>query len=181
MRKRNLQPGILVWAGLIWLLGLAPVAESKDEIFQNLEIAWPKRWELRRPDRQDAALRIRAREQDGGATLQALDLIAVDTRSATKRLDANSVGQLAARLRDAILKTAVEASIDLRPIQSDSGFYFVATDSHYREDNARSFRQLVVGVLLRSGYLINFTLLTHDAHSPETKEMISALAEMRIE
>src|SRR4051794_41116280 len=126
MCKRNLRISVLVWTGLIWSLGIAAAAESKDEVLQILEITWPKRWELRRPGRQDAALRIRAREQDGGATLQALDLIAVDTRSAAKRVDLNSIGQLAARLRDATLETAVETRIDLRPITSDNGFYFIA-------------------------------------------------------
>ncbi|MFL6619559.1 MAG: hypothetical protein ACJ8MH_13215, partial [Povalibacter sp.] len=61
------------------------------------------------------------------------------------------------------------------------GYYFVATDRHSSNALIGNLRQLVEGVMLQSGYLINFTLRTNDADSPETKEMISALAEMRIE
>lgn len=105
----------------------------------------------------------------------------IDTRMATKPVDAQSIRGLAGKLRDATLRTAADSAISLISLGASQGYYFVATDRDHRNASGDDgYRQRVEGVMLRSGYLINFTLLTNDADSGDTKEMISALAQLRI-
>jgi hypothetical protein len=165
----------MIVASLILLISVDALAEER------LHIAWPAHWELRDPVRHGAVLRLQAREQDQGATLQLLDLTAVNTTSASKPVDPSSIRELAAQLRDAALKSAVESKIEIVPFKSAQGYYFVATDRSNRPASDDDYRQMVEGVMLQSGYLINFTLLTNDAASAETRKMIAALAELRID
>jgi hypothetical protein len=168
----------LKWIGLI-IFGAAAVAQPAQLVIEALHIAWPEHWELREPVRQGAVLRLQAREQNQGATLQLLDLTAVNTASASTVVDQDSIHELAAKLRDAALKSAVESKIELVPFTPVQGYYFVATD--HRPASPDNDRQMVEGVMLHSGYLINFTSLTNDATSAETRKMIAALAELRID
>lgn len=79
------------------------------------------------------------------------------------------------------MRTATESGIDVVPLGTSEGYYFVATDRDHQPTSGNNYRQLVEGVFLRSGYLINFTLLTNDAGSMDTREMISTLKELRID
>lgn len=147
----------------------------------RLHIAWPEHWEIRAPVTQGSALRLQARQQKEGATLQLLDITAVNTREASRPVNVGSIRILAERLRDATLPTAVESSIELTPFESASGFYFVATDRNHRVGAVDDYRQLIEGVMLRAGYLINFTLLTNDASAPESREILHVLDELTID
>jgi hypothetical protein len=147
----------------------------------RLHIAWPEYWEIRPPVTQGSALRLQARQLKEGATLQLLDITAVNTREASRPVDVGSIRILAERLRDATLPTAVESSIELTPFGSASGFYFVATDRNYRAGAVDDYRQLIEGVMLRSEYLINFTLLTNDASAAESREILQLLDELTID
>ena len=75
-------------------------------------------------------------------------------------------------LRDVTLKTAKEKEIPLQKFTVAQGYYYTATDKNPKPGE---FTQLVEGVLVNQGYLINFTLLTNDAASPTAKAMIAAL------
>jgi len=147
----------------------------------RLHVAWPEYWETRAPVAQGPALLLQARLQKEGTTLQLLDITAVNTRAASRPVDVTSIRILAERLRDATLPTAVEDTIELMPLNSASGFYFVATDRSFRRGAVDGYRQLVEGVMLRSGYLINFTLLTSDSTAREAKEIMRVLDELTID
>ncbi len=148
----------------------------------RLHIDFPPQWEYREPVRRDSVLYLHARQQLEGTAAQRLNVSVIDTRAATKPVDSRSILGLVEKLRDVALQTSVESSIDVVPMDASQGYYFVATDRDYQPASGDDdYRQLVEGVLLRSGYLINFTLLTNDADSVDTIEMISALAELRID
>jgi hypothetical protein len=182
MYRANVQLCAVIWASVVILLGAGVSARSANAVAPSLHIAWPQHWELRTPERQAAALRLQAREQNLGVTRQILEVIAIDIRHATKAVDLTSVRDLVTQLRNATtLKSSVEKKIEVLPFQTPYGYYFTATDGSQQGASQSGYRQLVEGVLLKSGYLINFTLRTNNADNPETKKMISALAEMRIE
>jgi hypothetical protein len=170
---------IVVKLGLTYLLGLAASALSAVPS-KVLQIPWPAQWEIRQPTRQDFALQLHAREYSGGSTLQLLDLTAVNIRSASKDVDLLSLRELALQLRDYAARSAAEEKIELTPFDVALGYYFIATDRNYRGADGE-YRQMVEGVMLKSGYLINFTLLTNDANSAESRNMMSALSELQIE
>ena len=180
MRRRKLRSTLFLSMRLLCFLG-GLTAASRDSDAELLHIQLPEHWELREPERQGSVLRLQAREQVQGATLQLLELTAVNTASAPKAIDPNSIRGLAAQLRDAALRSAVETKIDLVPLGTLQGYYFVVTDRRQQRASSADYRQMVEGVGLYSGYLINFTLLTDDAGSVDTRQMISALAQLRIE
>lgn len=152
------------------LLSTLSVAEE-----WRLHIAWPESWEMRAPETRGSALRLQARQRKQEKTTQLLDLTAVNVSAGSGSVDTASVRILVERLRDATLPTAVERNIELIPLESSRGFYFVATDQRYRSGARNAYRQLVEGVMLQSGYLISFTLLTNDARGLDATEILRVL------
>jgi hypothetical protein len=146
----------------------------------SLRIAWPDGWEIRPPTTQGSTLQLQARHRAGDQTSLLLHVIAVNVEAAARPIDAAAVKGLASQLRDAALRKSTEASIELVAFGKSQGYYFAATHRGGRHSDDE-FRQAVEGVLLRSGYLINFTLHTDDVASADTKALLSALAELRID
>ena len=168
---------VLLMASTCGLLDLALAAAVE----HRLHIDFPPRWEYREPVQRDSVLYVHARLQREGATVQLLNVSVIDTRAATRSVDTQSILGLAEKLRDLALRTAVESDISVVPLASSQGYYFVATDRNHQSASRDDYRQLVEGIMLRSGYLINFTLLTNDAGSTDAAEMISALTRLRID
>lgn len=169
------------WTRSGWaFLAVAAIASgaSPGEV---LRISWPEHWEMRQPVDQGSVVRLQAREQREGTTRQMLNLTAVSTTSAEKRIDAASLKDLISRLRDLSLQSSVETSIELVPMAGTQGYYFVATDRNYRAGQEGQYRQMIEGVMLKAGYLINFTLLTNDAGSDAAKVIVTAVTNARIE
>jgi hypothetical protein len=148
---------------------------------RTLQIAWPPGWELRSPVRRDAALRLEARMTSHGSTEQLLEIIAVDIRSAATPPDMDSIYGLAGGLRDAALKSASEAKTDILRLASGHGYYFVSTDRDHEHLRGNDFRQTIEGVMLVSGYLIDFNLRTDDVGSVNTEKMMAALSALAVE
>jgi hypothetical protein len=130
---------------------------------------------------RDSVLYVHARLQREGATVQRLNVSVIDTRAATRSIDTQSILGLVEKLRDSALRTAAKSDINIVPLATSQGYYFVAADRNHQSASGDVYRQRVEGVMLRSGYLINFTLLTNDSGSTDTAEMISALAGLRID
>ncbi len=146
-----------------------------------LRIDWPEHWEIREPQRQGPAVHVQARERIDGATMQILDVTIIDTHAAQKPITRDSIKELASELRDAALSTAIEKTIPLRDFANGRGYYFVASDARFVAARANSFRQIIEGVMLDEGYLLNFTLLTNDAEDAATRAMLDALASVSVE
>ena len=169
------------WMRFALIVVLAVVSTSHARAEGTLKVAWPDNWEVRPPVDQGSVVRLQAREQREGTTRQMLNLTAVNTASADKRIDSSSLTDLISRLRDLSLQSSVETSIELVPMAGTQGYYFVATDRNYRAGQEGQYRQMIEGVMLKAGYLINFTLLTNDAGSDAAKLMVAAVTNARIE
>ena len=142
----------------------------------RLFIDWPSGWEYREPTRDDGVLLLQARQRTTAS--QSLTISIIDTSRASKEVGPDEAHDLVRRLRDSVQQTAVEPTIEIRKFGND-GYSFVATDrNHWRGQGG--FRQLVEGVSLRSGYLINFTLLTNEAMSVATQQILTALERAQI-
>lgn len=174
MRARTLHFYVAVVACAIGS-SVAPHASVAEPNRVHLQIRWPPNWEYRAPVRNGPVVHLQARENANGRSRQRLTITVIDTEAAQKPITKESIRDLAARLRDATLATAREKQIALAPFANADGFYFVATDRRYDPGRSDDYAQLAEGVLLRSGYLITFTLLSHDASSLATRQMITAL------
>ena len=170
-----------IWARSAWAFLAVAAISSGASAGEVLRISWPEHWEVRRPVDQGSVVRLQARGQREGTTRQMLNLTAVSTTSAEKRIDAASLTDLISRLRDLSLQSSVETSIEPVPMAGTQGYYFVATDRNYRAGQEGQYRQMIEGVMLKAGYLINFTLLTNDAGSDAAKVMVTAVTNARIE
>ena len=170
-----------IWARSAWVFLAVAAISSGASAGEVLRISWPEHWEVRPPVDQGSVVRLQAREQREGTTRQMLNLTAVSTTSAEERIDAASLKDLISRLRDLSLQSSVETSIELVPMAGTQGYYFVATDRNYRAGQEGQYRQMIEGVMLKAGYLINFTLLTNDAGSDAAKLMVAAVTNARIE
>ena len=170
-----------IWARSAWAFLAVAAISSGASAGEVLRISWPEHWEVRPPVDQGSVVRLQARGQREGTTRQMLNLTAVSTTSAEKRIDAASLTDLISRLRDLSLQSSVETSIELVPMAGTQGYYFVATDRNYRAGQEGQYRQMIEGVMLKAGYLINFTLLTNDAGSDAAKLMVAAVTNARIE
>lgn len=145
-----------------------------------LRITWPDGWEVRRPVEQGSVGTLQARDQLDGVARQTLQVTVVNIRSASKPIESSALRDLISRLRDAALRTSVETRIELMQLPDAQGYYFVASDRNYRGRDGE-YRQMLEGVMLKWDCLINFTLLTNDAASAETRTMVRALAESKVE
>jgi len=143
----------------------------------SLHIPWPVGWQIGEPRIDKSVMHQQPRQQSADKTVQSLQLTAINVQHGHKPPTPESVKHLAASLRDVVAKTAVEKSISLQEFKIVKGYYFAATDS---QPKAGGFKQLVEGVILGEGYLINFTLLTNDAAGVEAKAMIAALDQLSI-
>lgn len=146
----------------------------------TLSLQWPEHWETREPVQRGAALFLEGREVREGRAAQNLKITAVNVSTAAKPVTPASIKELAEKLRDAAAGTAVEKPVALQPLKQQQGYYFVVTDKNYSA-KPDDYRQMVEGVLLSAGYLINFTLLTNDASSSGTVKLLAALEDLRIE
>ena len=170
-----------IWARSAWAFLAVAAISSGASAGEVLRISWPEHWEVRPPVDQGSVVRLQAREQREGTTRQMLNLTAVNTASADQRIESSSLTDLISRLRDLSLQSSVETSIEPVPMAGTQGYYFVATDRNYRAGQEGQYRQMVEGVMLKAGYLINFTLLTNDAGSDAAKLMVAAVTNARIE
>ncbi|HEY5808979.1 MAG TPA: hypothetical protein VIT67_13470 [Povalibacter sp.] len=172
---KEIAPGVC-FIVLFLLVGIS-IAESSNQL---LEIPWPASWEYRPPNERGSVVYLEARQRQGDSTLQEVRISALSISTATQPVDAKSIHGLAERLRDAVLPTVTEESIDVLSL-SAVGYYFIATDRRHVSGHVGDYRQLVEGVMLRSEYLIHFTLLTNDATDASAKEILRALDQSTIE
>src|SRR4051794_22116623 len=109
----------------LWMIvaTLFPLVFSDVSAEEVLHVAWPFHWEIRPPVREGGVLQLQARERNEGVTSQLVNLTAVDTRAASKSIDIGSIRELALRLRNAVLKSAVEEEIELVPFKAAQGYY----------------------------------------------------------
>jgi len=143
----------------------------------KLYVPYPTGWELREPLLRDNMLAYEARQQVNGKTVQHLQITAISPPQGKPAPNPETLKQLASGLRDVTLKTAKEKEIPLQKFTVAQGYYYTATDKNPKPGE---FTQLIEGVLVNQGYLINFTLLTNDAASPNAKAMIAALDQLSI-
>jgi hypothetical protein len=161
-------------------LFLACSAIAAESASPRLRIRWPEHWEYREPQRQGPAVHFQARERIDGAITQTLDVTIIDTRAAQKPITRESIKDLATKLRDATLPTAIEKTIPLREFTNGCGYYFVASDAHFVAARANSFKPMIEGVLLDEGYLLNFTLLTNGAARKDALAILTAIGNSEI-
>jgi hypothetical protein len=146
-----------------------------------LRLNWPADWEYRGPVRYGAVVILEARRQIQGETRQKLAMTIIDAEAASKPITRDAMKDLIGRLRDAVLATAREREIALEPLTGERGYYFTATDNAYDASKPGDYRQVVEGILLASGRLIHFTLLTNDARDRATRDMIAALDNLALD
>lgn len=166
---------------LAWLALCAGDAAAASKSQPRLHIGFPADWEYREPWTRESVLYFHARQQRAGATPQALRLSVIDASAAAGQVDSASLLDLVRRLRGAALPASRQERIDVVPLLASNGYYFVATGLNGDVARAYGHKQLVEGAMLVSGYLITFTLLTDDAASADTTQMISALARLRVD
>lgn len=144
----------------------------------RLRIQWPEHWEYRPAVERNSVRYLEARQRRKGATMQRLSIAVIDTRASSTPIALPAIRALVEKLRDGASKGAAE-SIDVVPLKISQGYYFVGSAGHTMERGG--YHQLVEGVLLRSGYLINFSLLTDDAQSDAARQVLSALDHLVID
>jgi len=152
-------------------------ADEETKGIKGLYIPWPQSWQVAPPRTDKSVMYQQARQQNTDKTVQSLQITAINLQHGPKPATPESVKQLATSLRNELGKTAVEKTIPLQEFKTVKGYYFAATDS---KPKSGEFTQLVEGVILSEGYLINFSLLTNDASSKDTQAMIAALDQLSI-
>ncbi len=142
----------------------------------TLLIPWPHHWEYRYPFVQDGTIYFEARQQVNDVTSQRLRIRLLDISQAKKTIDSQLVRDLVIRLRSASLAAAGGKETGVTAFDASVGYYFVTSSQQ-----SESPGQTVEGVLLSSGHLVYFTLVTHDAESIDTKDILAALGKLRIQ
>lgn len=167
---RKLSSRLLLFISLAcsWVVFAEPLA---------LHIPWPQNWQVAPPHTDKSVMYQSARQQLLGKTVQSLQITAINLQHGPKPATPESVKQLATSLGDEIGKTSVEKTIPLHEFKAAKGYYFSATDS---KPKPREFTQMVEGVILNQGYLINFTLLTNDSNGADAQEIVAALDKLSI-
>lgn len=164
----------------VFLFGAVVLSTSivqADTSTLSLHIPWPQNWQIAPPRTDKSVMYQQARLQQADKTVQSLQITTINIQNGPKPATPESIKQLVTSLRDEIGKTAVEKSIPLQEFKTVKGYYFAGTDKNPKPGE---FTQMVEGVILNQGYLINFTLLTNDAKSEDAKAMIDALDQLSI-
>jgi hypothetical protein len=170
LRVENLRRGTVCLLTIGWVAAFLVTSARADS--PRLNLMWPDAWEIRPPQTRSQVVYLSARERRGTEITQTLQLTTLSVARASQPVTLASVRELANRLMHATAATSVEPEPALRQFPHRDGYYFIAED---KAPKAGDFRQLVVGVILANGYLVNFTLLTHDAGSKGTLAMLEAL------
>jgi len=160
---------------LVVQLSVIAVATSAATTASSLYIPWPAGWKVGATQGQKGVTFLAARFAGEGE--QDLKVTAISVKEAKTPVTEASIHDLAEKLRDAAAKTAVDENISLKKFSASKGYYFSATDKNPRPGD---FTQLVEGVILNQGYLINFTLLTNDAAGKDATQMVDALDKLSI-
>lgn len=151
----------------------APCFASEAHLF----VEWPADWEFRQTAQDgQQALYVRGRQRAGDRVLQELAMTGIDTDAAHEPVTNASIKDLIQRLRRRFPITADVSEI--QPFANARGYYFVVTDR--RSENSRPYEHLIEGVMLDSGYLMEFVLQSNDALAPDTLKMLNALEEFTI-
>jgi len=162
---------------LSFLAASMAFAASDPATGPGLYIPWPTGWQVG-PYRIDKSVMYQSSKmQRNNETVQTLQVTAINVQHGPKPIGSDDLKQLADQLRDQTLTGAVEKSISVNPFKIAEGYYFAATDKHPK---GGEFTQLIEGVILNHGYLINFTLLTNDAAGKDATQMIDALDRLLI-
>lgn len=143
----------------------------------RLFIDWPPDWELRQSaQREQQALYVQGRHRNGARVLQELTMTLIDITGARKPVTNGSIKDLAQRFRGRFPKSAGIG--ELQSFSNECGYYFIVTDSG--QEKSPKYAHLIEGVMLDSGYLMEFVLETNDARAPDTVKMLNALADFEI-
>lgn len=143
----------------------------------KLYVPYPAGWQLREPLLRDNMLAYEARQRVGDKVVQHLQIAAISPPVGKPAPSSESLKQLAGNLRDFSLKTAKEKEIPLQKFATAQGYFYSTTDKNPKPGE---FTQMVEGVMLNQGYLINFTLLTNDAAGADAQAMVSVLDKLSI-
>lgn len=160
-----------------WFLVLLMVAPCIHADPLKLYVSYPAGWQLREPLLRDNMLTYEARQRVGEKVVQHLQITAISPPAGKPAPSLESLKQLAGGLRDVSLKTAKEKEVPLQKFSTAQGYFYSATDKNSKPGE---LTQMVEGVMLNQGYLINFTLLTNDVKSDDAKAMIAALDQLSI-
>lgn len=151
------------------------IAAAADE--PHMHIGWPSDWEFQHVTREGLPyIELTGRQRDNGRVLQKLSIRIIDARTASEAIADSDIRDLARKLLDRF-GSGIDTS-DLRPFANARGYYFIVTDR--RSEKSPQYRHLIEGVMLDSGYLVEFVLQSNDAHAPDTLAMLSALGKFAI-
>ncbi len=165
----------LASALVLMMFAIVTAASAASTPQPRLQIKWPPGWEYQPEVRDGSTVQLYARRQVSGQPAQRLHLIVIDTRRAQAPITSTSIKELAERLRDAGAARAHEGELLLRPFSGDRGQYFVLARSKRGAHELKDLQDSVDGVLLESGYLINFSLQATEASDSAVADMIEAL------
>jgi hypothetical protein len=140
---------------------------------QGIYVDWPDGWEMQPLSRQGKALHLLARQRINGEVKQQLQIAAVAANASPHPVTPETLRATIEKLRDAVAPTAAETNIPLQPFHRLQGFYFSTTDKR-PSGQPGDFPQMIEGVFLSSGYLVNVTLLTHDASDANASAILKA-------
>jgi len=152
-------------------------ATSEPASGPGLYIPWPAGWEVGPYRIEKSVMYQSSRLQRKDETVQTLQVTAINVQHGPRPIAPADLQQLADQLRNQVQTGAVEKSITVNPFKTTQGYYFAATDKHPKSGE---FTQMVEGVILNQGYLINFTLLTNDAAGKDATQIIDALDKLSI-
>ena len=151
----------------------APCFASEPHLF----VDWPADWEFRQTAQDEQqALHVQGRQRARDRVLQELAMTVIDTDAAREPVTNASIKDLIQRLRRRLPITAGVSEV--QPFAKARGYYFVVTDR--RIEKSPPYKHRIEGVMLDSGYLMEFALQSNDAHAPDTLTMLSALEKFTI-
>ena len=155
------------------LFGAMTSAAAASAAAQGIYVIWPQGWQMQPLSRQGSALSVHARQMSASGVSQWLQITAVPVDASPHPVTPATLRQTVEKLRDSVAPTAAEGHIELQPFHRLQGFYFTMTDKH-PTGQPNDYPQMIEGVFLSSGYLVNLTLLTRNASSAEATAMVNA-------
>jgi hypothetical protein len=156
------------------LFGATTLRAAASPAGQGIYVIWPEGWQMQPLSQKGSALSVHARQIGASGVIQLLQITAVPADASPHPVTPATLRQTVEKLRDSVAPTAAETRIELQPFHRLQGFYFTMTDKH-PTGQPNDYPQMIEGVFLSSGYLINVTLLTRNAKSTESVAMVDAL------
>ena len=141
---------------------------------------WPANWLHAEPVKYQDAYTIQAEQYAGAVANQKLQLTIFEARSAPHGGDAQDIRFLAEQLLKGTTPLADEKSLSLLPFANGRGYFFQAAHKLEPGHAGPYFRQLVQGVWRCGDFVVNFSLLTHNAMGPDARTILTAIESAKI-